>query len=472
MVFSSVLFLFIFLPLFLFIYHLLDKRFKNTFALVASLSFYAWGAPDFIIIALFSIFVDFLLVRWMHHCHGRVRFTLLWASILLNVSFLAYIKYANFFIENVNQVLSGIDKTPIEWTAIVLPIGISFYTFQKISYTIDIYRKVKPPLNNLFDYALYIMLFPQLIAGPIVRYNEIADQLTDRDHYNWDDKILGLFRFSIGLAKKVLIANVVGAKADLIFSLNPAEISSSEAWLGILCYTFQIYFDFSGYSDMAIGIGRIMGFKFPENFNSPYISKSITEFWRRWHITLSSWMRDYLYIPLGGSKVNTQTRLFFNLWLVFLISGLWHGAAWTFVIWGVYHGAFLILERHFFNKLSQKWPAGLKVLLTFFIAVNSWVLFRADDFAFALNYYKALYNFNFSGLSAYLDAHLITIIILALFLSFGAAWQRLISGYESFLKHSGISSSFLKVGASLMLIFLAASEIISSSFNPFIYFRF
>ncbi|MEQ8907876.1 MAG: MBOAT family O-acyltransferase [Vicingaceae bacterium] len=472
MVFSSVLFLFIFLPVFLLIYHLLDKRFKNSFALAASLSFYAWGAPDFITLALISIFIDFLIVRGMNMSQGRLRFFLLWLSILLNVGFLAYFKYANFFIENVNQLLSSFSKSPIEWTSIVLPIGISFYTFQKISYSIDIYRKVKPPLNNLFDYALYIMLFPQLIAGPIVRYNEIADQLISRDHYNWDDKILGLFRFSIGLAKKVLIANVVGAKADLIFSLNPAEISTSEAWLGILCYTFQIYFDFSGYSDMAIGLGRMMGFTFPENFNSPYISKSITEFWRRWHITLSSWMRDYLYIPLGGNKVATQSRLYFNLWLVFIISGLWHGAAWTFVIWGVYHGFFLIIERLFFNKLSQNWPSALKVLLTFFIAVNSWVLFRADYFSFALDYYKALYSFNFSDLSNYLDAHLLTILVFAIFMSFGAIWKKLYHSYNGLLQHHGISSSFIKVGASLLFIFLSASEIISSSFNPFIYFRF
>ena len=256
-----------------------------------------------------------------------------------------YYKYFNFFIDNLNDVLG--EGNTYEVATIILPIGISFFTFQKISYSVDIYRKTAPPLKSLRDYALYIMLFPQLIAGPIVRYNEIADQLNNRKFRDYNDRIYGIYRFAIALAKKVIIANVLGEKADLIFSSEASDLNASIAWLGIICYTFQIYFDFSGYSDMVIGLGRLMGFKFPENFNSPYIAQSISEFWKRWHMTLSNWMRDYLYIPLGGNRVNSKSRLYINLWVVFLISGFWHGASWNFIVLGAYHGLFLIFDRLF-----------------------------------------------------------------------------------------------------------------------------
>jgi len=291
------------------------------------------------------------------------RLVLLWVSILFNLSFLLYYKYFNFFIENLNELLG--EGNTYEIAAIALLIGISFFTFQKISYSIDIYRKTAPPLKNLRDYALYIMLFPQLIAGPIVRYNEIADQLNNRKFRDYNDRVYGIDRFAIGLAKKVIIVNVLGEKADLIFGLEATDLNASIAWLGIVCYTFQIYFDFSGYSDMAIGLGRLMGFKFPENFNSPYISQSITEFWQRWHITLGRWMRDYLYSPLGGNRVSSIGRLYFNLWVVFIISGFWHGASWNFFLWGAYHGLFLIFDRLFLNRLTKSIGKWGRVFLTF-----------------------------------------------------------------------------------------------------------
>lgn len=341
MVFSSVLFLFYFLPIFFLVYILIPVKLRNTWALIASLLFYAWGAPIFVFVVSGIIVIDFFIVNKIYESQDRsLRRKLLTVSVILKVGLLAYFKYANFFIENIDVVLQAAGFSKIPWTQVALPIGISFFTFQALTYSVDVYRKVHAPLKSIGDYLLYILLFPQLIAGPIVRYNEIADQLEDRhENENFDNRVLGLFRFIIGLSKKVLIANVLGAEADKAFAFSQDELTSNIAWIGILAYTFQIYFDFSGYSDMAIGLGRMMGFKFPENFNNPYVSQNITEFWRRWHITLGRFMRDYLYIPLGGNRV-TVSRMYFNLAFVFIVSGFWHGAAWNFLIWGAYHGFF------------------------------------------------------------------------------------------------------------------------------------
>jgi len=357
MVFSSSLFLLYFFPVFLLLYHLSkNTTYKNWIILISSIIFYAWGAPKFVFVVIGSVILDYYIIDTMYRSNDKKkRNWLLTLSLSINVGLLLYFKYANFFVENVDYLLHSLGYQSVHWTKVILPIGISFYTFQTLTYSIDVYRGVHKPLKNPFQYLVYIMLFPQMIAGPIVRFNEIADQIDNRAHLETiDNKLLGFFRFGIGLAKKVLIANVMGAEADHAFSLAEGELTSSIAWVGILAYTFQIYFDFSGYSDMAIGMGRIMGFKFPENFNNPYVSRSITEFWRRWHMTLGSWMRDYLYIPLGGSRVKTKRRMYFNLWFVFLASGLWHGAAWNFVIWGAFHGFFLILDKLFFLKLSNK----------------------------------------------------------------------------------------------------------------------
>lgn len=315
MVFSSSLFLLYFFPLFLIIYYVADVKYKNNIALFASILFFSWGASLFIFVVLGSILFDFYVVQKIYSSEGKQRKTYLFISVLLNLGLLAYFKYSNFFVETVNQLVSNWGAHGIVgWTKIALPIGISFFTFKKLSYCIDVYRNTHKPFTKITDYSLFILLFPELIAGPIVRFNEIADQIVDRKNQETiDNKLLGLFRFVIGLSKKVLIANVLGAEADKIFALDANTLNTPVAWIGILAYTFQIYFDFSGYSDMAIGIARMIGFKFPENFDNPYISQSISEFWRRWHITLGRFMRDYLYIPLGGNKVKSKARLYFNL---------------------------------------------------------------------------------------------------------------------------------------------------------------
>lgn len=470
MVFSSILFLYFFLPVFLITYHLIDLRYKNLVLLLGSLVFYSWGAPDFILIAVLSIAIDFYVVKTIHQSTSSVhRKLFLWLSILLNVGLLLYFKYANFFIENINVALGD---GAIEWTEIVLPIGLSFFTFQKLSYSIDIYRNVDKPLDSLVDYTVYILLFPQLIAGPIVRYNEIASQLVSRETRNYDDRILGFYRFSIGLAKKVLIANVLGEKADLIFAMDTTDLTSSIAWFGVICYTFQIYFDFSGYSDMAIGLGRIMGFRFPENFNSPYISQSITEFWRRWHITLGSWMRDYLYIPLGGNKVKSKSRLYTNLWIVFLISGLWHGAAWNFIIWGAYHGLFLIADRVFLNKLTKHMGSLGRMLLTFIVVVLGWVLFRANDLQHSMAFYQAMFSWNFADIGAFMEDKVFRTLLIAGLISFGFAFKQFNVSYDIFLEKVNVRNTLTKGLVSLLLIVLSTSALVSSDFNPFIYFRF
>ncbi|MFI5164794.1 MAG: MBOAT family O-acyltransferase, partial [Bacteroidia bacterium] len=375
MVFSSSIFLFYFLPVFLTVYFLTPSRFKNLIILLASIFFFAWGAPKFVFVLSTAVIVDFFIAKLIHKNEDKKRKLFLTAGIVFNLSVLLYFKYCNFFLDNFNDVLEVFGLHPLSFTRVALPIGISFFVFHELSYIIDVYRKVKPPMKNIVNYALYIFLFPQLIAGPIIRFNEIADQINDRKFQdNIENRLVGLFRFAIGLAKKVLIANVLGAQADQIFNLPYEELNTSSAWIGALCYTFQIYFDFSGYSDMAIGLARTMGFRFPENFNNPYISQSITEFWRRWHMSLSRWMRDYLYIPLGGNKVSVP-RMYFNLCFVFLISGLWHGAQWTFIIWGAYHGLFLVLDRLFLLKLTEKIGKIPRIIFAFFVVVIGWVFF-------------------------------------------------------------------------------------------------
>lgn len=473
MVFSSNVFLLYFLPFFLLIYYLADVRFKNYVALAFSVFFYAWGAPDFIFIVLASVVVDFYIVQKMYEANGRKKKILLTLSILLNLGLLAYFKYANFFVDNVNTLLNITDSGHIHLAKIIMPIGISFFSFQKFTYGIDVFRGKHKPLKKVSDLALYILLFPQLIAGPIVRYSEIAEDLADRQaNETIDNKLTGLYRFILGLSKKVLIANVMGAEADKIFAMNPDVINSSVAWMGILAYTFQIYFDFSGYSDMAIGLGKMIGFKFPENFDNPYVSKSITEFWRRWHITLGRWMKDYLYIPLGGNKVNSKWRLYFNLWFVFLISGLWHGAAWTFIAWGAFHGLFLILDRLFLLKILNKIGKFPSMLLTFFITMIGWVIFRSLTMDYAFGFIGKLFSFDF-GATGYIEPEFVTIFIIAVFFSFitaTKAGQKLQEKvfYSDYPMRRYIIMSVL----SLVLLVICVANITSSGFNPFIYFRF
>jgi alginate O-acetyltransferase complex protein AlgI len=474
MVFSSTLFLFYFLPGFLLLYYAAPARLKNAVALLGSLAFYAWGGLNFLGLFVGSVIVNFGLIRYMHAARQRWHQRLfLLASVVLNVGLLFYFKYANFFLENVSAVRGYLGAGPLTWERIVLPIGISFFTFEKLTYTIDVYRGVNKPLRSFWDFLLYIMLFPKMIAGPIVRFHEIAGQLTDRRAFDTiDQKLAGLFRFVLGLAKKVLIANVLGEQADLIFKAAPAGLTPGLAWLGALAYTFQIYFDFSGYSDMAIGLGRLMGFQFPENFNNPYVARSTTEFWQRWHITLGRWMRDYLYIPLGGNRV-APSRLYVNLWTVFILSGFWHGAAWTFIAWGAYHGFFLILDRLLLLRLYRHLGTW-SILPTFLITVVGWVLFRADTLAGALHYLGAMFSPGPLLAASEFSREFWATLGLAAVAAFAAAsppverWELRVLARAHFTARAALG---LALGTAALLV-LSLSYVVGSSFNPFIYFRF
>jgi alginate O-acetyltransferase complex protein AlgI len=475
MVFSSNFFLLMFLPAFLLAYYLTPLRHRNKTALLGSAFFYAWGAPLFIFVLFASATADHLIGQWMEKINDAKQKKLWLAlALVINVGVLAYFKYANFFVDNVNQILMNAGVGRLKWTAVVLPIGISFFTFQKISYLVDVYRGETKAFKNIFNYYLFVVLFPQLIAGPIVRYKEIADQIRDRvSTENMDNRLQGFFRFCVGLAKKVFIANVMGQQADIIFSLGGENLNSPVAWLGLLAYSFQIYFDFSGYSDMAIGLGRMMGFTFPENFNFPYIARSITEFWRRWHITLSNWMKDYLYIPLGGNQGGSG-RTYLNLWVVFLISGLWHGASWNFVIWGAYHGLFLVLERLFLGRFLKKIGGFAATLFTFVVAILGWVWFRAETLADAITYFAALFSFEGSTLTIPSPGPKFMLMLALAFLFSFIGTTKFSHKMVDFYARAEATNSLALVRfvLSVVLLFLCVGEIGATGFNPFIYFRF
>ncbi|MBL7896017.1 MAG: MBOAT family protein [Bacteroidia bacterium] len=474
MIFSSIVFLLYFLPLLLLLYILIKDSYKNAFLLIASILFYSWGAPKFIFVILVTTVLDFYLVRWMFaQVKERSRKIVLVLSVSMNVGLLFYFKYCNFFIENINYFLAKFGLDSISALNIVLPIGISFYTFESLTYVIDVYRKKHAPLVSFLDYQLYIILFPKLIAGPIIRYHEIADQIRGRfSEYNSEIILSGFKRFVIGLSKKVIIANTVAIAADSIWSLDINQIGTKEAWMGMLAYTFQIYFDFSGYSDMAIGIGQMLGFKFPENFDNPYTSLNITEFWRRWHITLGSWMKNYLYIPLGGNKVDSKLRLFFNLWIVFLLSGFWHGAAWTFIAWGAYHGCWLIIERIGWQKILER--IGLfSFTLTFLFVAIGWVLFRSESIGYALRFVKRLFVYKATEAHTTFDANFWTVFILSFVFSFFVLIPKFKEVHNSvYYGMKSVKLTFFSTTLAFVFFIVCVSYITSGNFNPFIYFRF
>jgi len=475
MVFSSIIFLLFFFPLFFTAYRIAPLAVKNWLLLLASMLFYAWGAPKFIFVLLPLTAVDFLIVRKMYGMDpGRRKKAWLTFSILINLGLLAYFKYANFFIENVNAVLLQMDIHQIEWVNVLLPIGISFFCFETLTYSIDAYRGVIRPLKNLWDYYLYIFLFPKLIAGPIVRFNLIEDQISAIGRKTTqDDVLLGFWRFTIGLSKKVLIANVMAEKADLYLGGSLDQLTTGTAWVGALAYTFQIYFDFSGYSDMALGMGRMMGFRLPENFDNPYTSKSISEFWRRWHMTLGAWMKEYLYIPLGGNKVHAKWRLYFNLWIVFLISGLWHGASWNFVIWGAYHGVFLILDRLFLVRWLEKAGSLVATIFTFLVVVFGWMFFRLEHFSEAVFVIRKMLSFDAGQLPWFELREFLVVgffaVLFAFFTAFrkGKRWQDLV-----YYTVYSPGKTALVTATAMLLFVISVARVTSSGFNPFIYFRF
>jgi alginate O-acetyltransferase complex protein AlgI len=478
MVFSSPLFLFLFLPIVLLGYFLAGRRFRNLVLLAGSLLFYAWGEPALVVVMIASIVINHALVAWIDRSRGtgRDRFAV-GLSIAVNIGILAVFKYAGWLWDSASLLLSEVGASAQILGVrphVRLPIGISFFTFHALSAVIDVYRGTVRVRRNLIDFALYIACFPQLIAGPIIRYHDVADQITDR-RVTRSGFAYGVQRFILGLGKKVLIANVLAVPADAIFALPSSDLGARTAWLGIVCYTLQIYFDFSGYSDMAIGLGRMFGFTYLENFLHPYASRSVTEFWRRWHVSLSSWFRDYLYVPLGGNR-RGKGRTYFNLVLVFFLCGLWHGASWTFVGWGLYHGAFLVIERLGLARLLERWPNLLRRAYLLLTVMIGWVFFRAEDFARATGYLGAMFAPRIGAAPLHPPAlFLDSVALLALCAGVigSAPWPSIVSAIEDrFAPQIQIVLEIAKLPI-LAAIFVAASlEISASAYNPFIYFRF
>lgn len=469
MVFSSSLFLFLFLPITLALYYLVkNHRWQNSVLVFMSILFYAWGAPKFLVVFFISLFVNYFLVVAIERTTEQPRRKLLlYIAVVFNLVILVYFKYTNFMIHESNRLFALVGLKGIVWPQILLPIGISFFTFHKISYVIDVYRNRQKGFTNLLDYNLYLLFFPQLIAGPIIRFHEIADQIRERKH-TIQLFSEGIIRFASGLSKKVILADTLGIIADKAFQFNPAHLNMTTAWLGIICYAFQIFFDFSGYSDMAIGLGEMFGFNLPENFNRPYISGSITEFWRRWHMSLSRFFKDYVYIPLGGNRVS-KGRQYLNLWIVFLICGFWHGANWTFVVWGVYFGILLVMERLFLAKLLSKIPALFGRAYTFILVLIGWVLFRSAHLHNAFQYLKTMFTPGTSRIlmnSSVLNTKVIVTFLLAAAISF------IPYNKEGELAVKLKKSSLIQGCAALFLLVYSILVISNSSFSPFIYFQF
>jgi alginate O-acetyltransferase complex protein AlgI len=473
MLFNSIVFLFAFLPLLLILYYLTPKKYRNYTILLASLLFYAWGGVSYTLILIGSILVNYLFVKQIEK-NNSLKKTWLIIGLIVNILIIVLFKYLDFLIDNINIVGTAInsDFAAIPFQNIVLPLGISFFTFQQMSLIWDVYRNENTEKTTLPNIALYISLFPQLIAGPIVRYNDIVGQIKHRV-YSFPLFRSGIQRFVLGLFKKVIIANTCGELADNIFNSSFDSLDTPTAWLGIIAYSLQIYFDFSGYSDMAIGLGRMFGFKILENFNFPYISKSIQEFWRRWHISLSTWFRDYVYIPLGGNR-NGPYKTYFNLITVFFLTGIWHGATWSFVIWGLFHGFFLIMERLGFKTILDKLPKGIQWFYTILVVMIGWVLFRVEVFSDALDYIATLFSFQLSenmNFLTYLNNERILILILALLSSslFFLKIKEFLVKRKLFQKFAFQSFMDFSVVALLLICIIYIN---SGSYSPFIYFRF
>lgn len=476
MLFTSCVFLFAFLPIVLVIYLCLKNiTLRNLFLMAASFFFYAWGEVEWCWVMLAVIAVNYVTAILIEQTQKvAVRKVILGLTIVANLSILAYFKYAGFMAGNINTLLNGIQAPALNFGNVHLPLGISFFVFHSLSYVVDVYRKVAKAQRNPFNMALYISLFPQLVAGPIVRYHDISDQLTERT-VTVDKFAEGIRRFATGLAKKMLIANALAVPADKIFGLPANELTMPVAWLGAICYTLQIYFDFSGYSDMAVGLGLMFGFRLPENFNYPYVAQSMREFWQRWHISLSNWFRDYLYIPLGGNRV-PDWRVCLNLMTVFFLCGLWHGASWQFVAWGIYHGAFLGAEKAFAGKYIDRMWRPLRHAYVIFFVVLSWVLFRADNFGHAASFYKAM--FGFGATETIYPASLYLNNEIAFLLGVGIVASMPIRGLiVNWAEQGSMLITDNRIYAMrtvwcLAVLMLSITEIAAGTYNPFIYFRF
>ncbi len=486
MVFSSNVFLFLFLPVFLGLYYLSAPRYRNLLILIGSYAFYAWWRVDFLLLFVAVTLWNYVFGLRVFAAGVRgpgARRWLLW-GVAGNLATLGYFKYANFGMANLNALLGAAGLEPFLLTQVILPIGISFYIFQSISYLIDVYRGDTEPTENLINFAAFIALFPQLIAGPVLRYKDLADQFVEREH-SLDKFAEGASRFMQGFVKKVFIADSLAPIVDHCFAL--AEPSTGDAWLGMIAYTAQLYFDFSGYSDMAIGLGLMMGFRFMENFNQPYISQSITEFWRRWHISLSTWLRDYLYVPLGGNRHGT-VRTYRNLLLTMLLGGFWHGANWTFIVWGAWHGGWLAIERALGVDAAPQRIDVLRWAFTLLLVMLGWVVFRAENLDVAWRLYAALFSFGDWGLSALNSAQLTSLQITTLLLAwlaigfFGIRQFRARpltgaprTGASRPVAEAAIASPLPAMAARLALLLLFAASVLklsAQSFSPFLYFQF
>lgn len=468
MLFSSCFFIFIFLPAFLLVFIISGRKYRDYIILMGSLIFYLWGEPIFCIIAVLSAIIDFWFCKVIYRLNRKGRSTqlLLATGIILNISILIYYKYTHFFI---STILHFLPNHPIPLFDIILPIGVSFIVFEKITYLVDVYRGTGQPASSIIQYLNYVFLFPKLLAGPIIKYHEIEKQL-NRRKISPEDLAEGFKRFIRGLIKKVFIADTCGAVVTPIFALQADQISCTYAWLGVIAFSLQIYFDFSGYSDMAIGLARILGFRLPENFNMPYIATSFTEFWRRWHISLSTWIKEYLYIPLGGSRLSS-VRMYCNLWVCFLLSGLWHGANWTFVLWGAYNGLFLVLDKLFWLRMTHFLPRMLSAMVTLLFVMLGWVIFRSSNLNQIHYYFYALFHFKSSG-HAYIDftPDVITVMVIGIFLSTAAlvpGFNLLNQAYLQWRLRTPLESLLYSV-----LGFAAFCKIVGVAYNPFLYFRF
>ncbi len=461
MVFSSIVFIFVFLPAVMVLYRILPEKLRNGLLLVASLIFYAWGEPVYVLLMMFSITFNYFMGRKLEQVDGRN--LILAICVIVNIGMLCFFKYTDFAVDNLNRI-SGIS---IDTLNLALPIGISFYTFQVLSYIIDVYRGTVKVQRNIIDFGMYITFFPQLIAGPIVRYQDIENQLRGRS-LDYDMVSDGIVRFAAGLGKKVLIANQCGLLWDEIYSYG-GNIPALMAWTGALAFTFQIYYDFSGYSDMAIGLGKIFGFTFPENFRYPYESRSITEFWRRWHITLGVWFREYLYIPLGGNRRGLKRQIL-NLVIVWTLTGLWHGAGWNFIIWGLYYFVLIAAEKLFLGRVLDRLPEAFSHIYALLFIVIGWVVFASDDISVLGPYLKSMAGLGAGGSSPMSLYYIKTYGVLLAIAAFGSvhtakAVPAKLLRNEKALDIAGFVFAFVMLAA-------ATAFIIGDSYNPFLYFRF
>lgn len=469
MIFSSIEFLFFFLPIFLIIYYAVPFKVKNVMLLIASLLFYGWGEPVYIALMILSSILGYIFGILIDKAgKPSKKSLLLCVSVIINLGILGFFKYTDFLISIMNSF--GADIKPLE---IGLPIGISFFTFQIMSYVIDVYRGSQRAEKSLLVLMTYVSMFPQLIAGPIVRFQMVASQMRERE-IGLNNYVLGIKRFLFGLFKKVLIANNIGLLWESIKTGDISQLSAAAAWLGAIAFSLQLYFDFSGYGDMAIGMGKMLGFDYNENFNYPYISKSITEFWRRWHISLSTWFRDYVYIPLGGNRCSAPKHIF-NIMAVWTLTGLWHGAAWNFVLWGVYYGVLLVLEKYVWGRLIERLPAIVRHIYTLIIVVIGFTVFAIDDFAKMSNYLSVML-LNSNGVlidNRFIFELLNNIVILLAGIIFSAPVYPFIA--ERFKNFRGLKQKAVNTVSMILYtlgFILSAAYLVSSSYNPFLYFRF